>query len=415
MNSMAKNTAWMVGGQYLSVGFQTGYFILLARLLGPAQYGVYMGVVAAAAILCQYTALGSGFVFLRYVSGNHRLHAPYFGNALLASTAVGLPLTLVFAVGSAHLMPGTGILLAVVVGLSDALFAQFATCASLVFQAVEQMQFTAALIFLNNLLRFVVVAVMAGLLRHVSALQWAIGALAVSVLVAIVAILLIVLRLGKPQYSGFRFLGRYTLEGLVFAATCSTVTAYNDLDKVMLNHYGMTVANGIYSAAYRVVNLCTVPITAIYMAAIPTFFSYGESGCEHSIALTRRLLRKSTVVGILSAIGMVIAAPIMPLILGKGYAASVSAVRWLALIPLFRSFQFSAGDVLTGMDRQRLRFGLQTGAVALNLLLNYILIPRYSWVGAAIASLATDGSLAAVMWISLKKVSSSVATVSAAC
>jgi O-antigen/teichoic acid export membrane protein len=186
------------------------------------------------------------------------------------------------------------------------------------------------------------------------------------------------------------------------------VNAYNDLDKVMLNHYGMTAANGIYSLAYRVVNLFTVPITAIYMAAVPTFFSYGVSGCERSIALTRRLLRKSTAVGIASALCMFVAAPILPHILGSGYLPSVSAVRWLALIPLFRSFQWSAADVLTGMDRQRLRMGLQTGAVAFNLILNFILIPRYSWVGAAIASLATDGLLGAVMWMALHRVRSIV-------
>jgi O-antigen/teichoic acid export membrane protein len=34
------------------------------------------------------------------------------------------------------------------------------------------------------------------------------------------------------------------------------------------------------------------------------------------------------------------------------------------------------------------------GAAGLNLLLNFLLIPRWSWQGAAIASLLTDGSLA---------------------
>ena len=64
MNLLTRNAASMFAGQCLSVGFQVGYFVLLARLLIPAEYGIYMGVVALAAILSQYTALGSGFVFL---------------------------------------------------------------------------------------------------------------------------------------------------------------------------------------------------------------------------------------------------------------------------------------------------------------------------------------------------------------
>jgi thiosulfate reductase cytochrome b subunit len=100
------------------------------------------------------------------------LYARYFGNALLASAAVGFPLTLIFAAGASRLMPGTGLLLAAVVGLADALFAQFATCASQVFQAAEQMQFTAALVFLNNLLRFLAVAIMTGLFRRLWFPSW---------------------------------------------------------------------------------------------------------------------------------------------------------------------------------------------------------------------------------------------------
>jgi len=53
----------------------------------------------------------------------------------------------------------------------------------------------------------------------------------------------------------------------VFAVSGSTTSAYNDFDKVMLGHYGMTVANGIYSMAYRVINIATMPIQSIEAAA----------------------------------------------------------------------------------------------------------------------------------------------------
>ena len=45
--------------------------------------------------------------------------------------------------------------------------------------------------------------------------------------------------------------------------------AYNDLDKTMLSHYGMSAANGIYTMAYRVIDLASMPVSSMEDAAEP--------------------------------------------------------------------------------------------------------------------------------------------------
>jgi O-antigen/teichoic acid export membrane protein len=67
-------------------------------------------------------------------------------------------------------------------------------------------------------------------------------------------------------------------------------------------------------------------------------------------------------------------------------------------LPLTRAFQWSAGDALTGAGLQRYRLGTQIVAAVLNLSMNLYLIPRHGWLGAAWASVATDGTLAAMNW-----------------
>jgi O-antigen/teichoic acid export membrane protein len=89
------------------------------------------------------------------------------------------------------------------------------------------------------------------------------------------------------------------------------------------------------------------------------------------------------------------------LVIGKSFANSVSALRWLCLLPVLRSLHLSAGDSLTGAGYQRYRTASQIFAAALNFGLNLILIPRFSWLGAAWASLLTDGSLVAGNWMVL--------------
>jgi O-antigen/teichoic acid export membrane protein len=81
---------------------------------------------------------------------------------------------------------------------------------------------------------------------------------------------------------------------------------------------------------------------------------------------------------------------------GPGFAQSVSALRWLCLIPVFRSVQLMAGCALTGAGLQRYRTTAQVFTVGLNLGLNCWWIPKYGWRGAAVSSLLTDGFIAAM-------------------
>jgi O-antigen/teichoic acid export membrane protein len=85
-------------------------------------------------------------------------------------------------------------------------------------------------------------------------------------------------------------------------------------------------------------------------------------------------------------------------LVGRGFAESATAIRWLCLIPLLRSFHLSAGDAMATGGFQNYRLGCQFLAAGGNLALNVILIPRYGWIGAACASLVTDGALALISW-----------------
>ena len=95
-------------------------------------------------------------------------------------------------------------------------------------------------------------------------------------------------------------------------------------------------------------------------------------------------------------------APLLPHILGAKYAAVGPAIRLLALIPVMRCVHWFLADALRGpMPREYgPRFKL---ARALNIGLNLLILPRWSWVGAAWTSLASDAALmvavyAVVQW-----------------
>jgi O-antigen/teichoic acid export membrane protein len=101
----------------------------------------------------------------------------------------------------------------------------------------------------------------------------------------------------------------------------------------------------------------------------------------------------------------VLFAPLVPVVLGQSYAGVTTAIRWLAILPLLRAMHYFAADALTGAGHQELRTAAQIGVALLNVALNLALIPAYSWQGAAWASIVSDGSLAACLWMILLSLS----------
>jgi O-antigen/teichoic acid export membrane protein len=397
---LVQNAAWLFAGQGLSFVAQGFYFIVLARLLGTTQYGLLAGAFALVGIVGQYSTLGSGTVFLRYVSADHSRFRLYWGNVLISVSILGSLLVIALLLSGRWLVGAQTLPLLLPVGITECLFQQVGACAGQVFQTFEKMKFSAALTLLSSISRCLLAIAMLGLMGKATAWQWAIGSLTVSFLSAGIAVAIVTRRFGLPQFSPSLWLQR-AAEGFVFAISGSTTVVYNDVDKVVLAHFGMNQANGIYSMAYRVVNIGAMPIQSIVGAALPRFFREGAKGISATVPMARVLLRRIAGLGLLVSLGMFVCAPIIPHLVGKSFAESVSALRWLCLIPFFRCFHLSAGDAIAGAGHQKFRLVSQSIAAAGNLLMNLYLVPRYSWHGAAWASLATDGALGAMNWLAL--------------
>jgi O-antigen/teichoic acid export membrane protein len=78
---------------------------------------------------------------------------------------------------------------------------------------------------------------------------------------------------------------------------------------------------------------------------------------------------------------------------GHGFANALLAIRWLCWLPALRGVHQLAGGALTATGRQNYRTVAQFLVAALNVALNLVWIPAHGWIGAAWASLISDGTL----------------------
>ena len=403
---LRRGSLWMIAGQMAALGFQAIYFVLMGRTLGSREYGAFVGVAALVAVLGQFSNCGMEMILLRNVSHDRAQFAVTWGSALRVTAGgfVGL-LGVAMAFGHFFLRPDLRLLVPWI-AVSDGLFGKLAQLAGRALQGTGELRLMAKLIAAMNLGRAVLAMTLFVYARwwggRADALLWARVYWIAPLVVGAIACWMVTARLGWPRFERMRL--RDWSEGFSFSLSTSSISLYNDIDKTFLVGLGQTFAAGIYGAAYRVADVASAPLYSIYAAATPRLFREGAEGVERAHALSNRILYRTFLYGAGAAIALFFGAGLMPRLFGPSFRESVVALRWLCLLPLSRVLHYSWGTTITASASQWNRTATQIAAAILNVALCAWMIPRWSWQGAAIASVLTDGSLAAFSWVVLRSI-----------
>jgi O-antigen/teichoic acid export membrane protein len=400
---MARDAGWVMGGQGFSFVLQAGYFVMLARVLGVEQFGVFAGASAFVSLVTPFSSLGAHLLFMRYVTSDPRQFARYWGNILLSAMAANIVLVTLLWATAAHLLNPASAAVILPVALANCMLGQLIQGVGVIFQTYLMMHLVALWNSILNALRFVAVVVMMLVFHHATASQWAWMSASLTLVVSVLAISVVTVRFGRPKLDP-RLMIASVGEGLLYSMSGSTASAYNDLDKTLLSHYGMNVANGVYTTAYRIIDVAAIPVSSLESASLPRFFEMAKNDISAAVRFAWRILGRTALIGMLMGVAVFLCAPLIPILLGPSFVQSAIALRWLSLIPLFRSIHQITGAALTGTGHQKYRTSAQIAVALLNLGLNLVMIPSHGWLGAAWASLITDGMLgilcfSALTWI----------------
>jgi O-antigen/teichoic acid export membrane protein len=399
----ARNAGWMMLGQCSNFFTQALYFILLARLLQVREYGTFAAAFALVNIVSPYSALGANMLFMRYVTKDRSVAGIYWGNSMVVMSVSSLLLLAVLTAAGPLLTHVRQPLVFVILVIANCLFLQLTQGAGAIFRTFEKMRHAAGLDALANVLRLLTVGILWLTLHRATVLEWCLGVLCCTGVSSAVAVTLVWREIGRPHVD-FGIIRKRLGEGFGFAFAGTTQSVYNDVDKTMLGHYGMTVQNGIYTLAYRVVDFATSPIAALDYAVLPRYFKLSHISFAEVVRLARRTTLVATGIGLAISLCTHLVAPLLPPLVGHGFAEAVVALHWLCWLPPIRAIHRLMGGVLTSTGNQNLRTLAQFLAGGFNFLLNLWLIPAHGWLGAAWSSVATDGILAVmtvagVMWL----------------
>ena len=392
-----KNTFYAQASQLVRVVLQAVYFILIARALSPVGYGAYVSVLALVSFFVAFSSWGSGRLMIRDIALDADGSDVYWGGSLTTLLLIGWAcVVLVCLIGMIVLPAEISLALIFYITVADCLFAAIVNINGYVFQALQKIQYMGLCGIVLSLCRTTGVFVFLWVNFDTTAENWAMFYMVSSCVAAVITTLFVLAKNGFPKFN-FRYL-KMLGDGFSFAAATSANQFSNDIDKVMLSAMVGQAAVGIYGAAYKLINISFSPILALLTATYARFFEKGNQGIHYAFRYALRLSFISLPVGLIIALAFILLAPVVPVIMGDEYAASVTAMRWLAVLPMIKIFQYFGGDALSGAGLQRLRMMVLIAFTVVNVCLNFILIPQYSWKGAIVATLICDSLIAICIW-----------------
>lgn len=406
-SAILRGTLWMLMAHGGRLFIQMAYFVLLSWKLGVTGLGVFSGVVAAFNVISPFSGWGSGSLLVMNVARDVTSFSRNWAKTLKIVLVSSTILVGAGTITGTYLFSGKGAWTVVLcIALADLVFARLLDVSAQAFQAFDKLNYTGTLQLFGQTVRLLAAGAFATLGYH-SVEQWGWFYLSASVVSAITGLVMVRVKLGSPGFSA-QVTRQDVHEGFHFSLALAAKSIYSDVDKTILLKMGTETAAGLYAAAYKVINIAIAPTQALLSASYSHFFRAGQSGARATLGMARRFVWVVTGYGALAGIFLFAVAPLMSWILGPEYAATVSVLRLLALVPLIQGVHYVAADALTGAGFQRHRSAIQVAAGILNILLNLVLIPHYSWRGAAWATLATEAILGLSLWICLLKNSRSV-------
>jgi O-antigen/teichoic acid export membrane protein len=399
-SSLLRDTTHLGFGQGSRLVIQAVYFILVARMLGAGSYGEFASMIAMVSVFSSFSSMGAQNLIIKNIRSNARSANVCFGNGLMLTTVGGVICSMMVLAADMAFRLKISLVLMSAICVSDLLIFKYGELVGFGLIAVGKPFEQSLLSVLSSCFRLAGIGVLALSTKSLSLSLWVYTYTITGLISGAYAFYTGRRSFGRPEYD--LAAAREDLsDGLFFSLSSTATTIYNDIDKVMLGKLADFQGTGIYAAAYRVIDVSLTPVRSLAQAAYPKFFEKGTGGVAATSKYANRLIGKSVLFGAGLFVVLYFSAPLMPHILGDKFQASISALRWLALIPLLRCIHVFLADALSGAGHQRIRSGIQVFVAILNVGANFALMPRYSWRGAAWASLACDGTLALVFWLAL--------------
>lgn len=385
--TIVKNTVVLISGEVVGKFLALVFTIYMARYLQVEGFGILSFGLAFAGMFGLFADIGFFELTIREVSRDKSSALKYFSNIATLKLLIMVPVFgSMFAFINLMGYPLQTVQVVYLLGASMILDS-ISMIFNSTFQAFEEMEYVSIGKIIKNVL--LLGGTFAAIFMGLGILAFPGLYLLASLITLLFNVVISIRKFVVPKLSFDKDFCIWLLkEGVPFWTSSAFVAILNQTDKIMLSFLVDDSAVGIYSAAFRIVyTMNFIPImfvSAIYPATSRLFLTSRDSLKE----LFERSFKYLLIAGILFVIVVNSYSDfIIVRIFGEGYNASVLCLEILVWASLFIFLDVGYSNLLRSTDRQVQVMYVTMLIASLNVVLNLVLIPMYSYIGASYATL----------------------------
>ncbi len=396
---VAFNTVVQILTKGITVIFGLLVTILLTNYLGREGFGNYMYVIALAVIFGAFADWGTATIGAREAAKEKERESRALTNIFLVRLILSLFAALLMVLGAMVIPLQTtnpllvrkaimlGSLILILNTVKASLYVIFQTKLQLQKQSVVDV--TISLLILLISLFFV---------RQQLGLIPLISAFILANLAGIIISLFLAIRTIEFDWRiDKRFIRRLLTESFPMGAILLIFTIDNKIDTVMLGSIKGSGAVGIYAIAYRIYDVLILGAAYFMFTLLPVLSRHSD--------LTRwreklkKIYQKSFdfmfLMGITVVVGIWVFAPLAVKLITQRkfleFSDSIVVLRLLGFALFLAYFNHLTGYTIVALGKQRRYFFIALGALIFNVVTNALVIPKFSYYGAAVVTILTEG------------------------
>lgn len=386
---VAFNTSVQLFGKLITAATSVVVIAYITRYLGIAGYGDYATIFAYLGIFGVFVDLGLFVTTVREISKHPEDEKSILGNMLGLRILLGLVVfSLAYFISLTLPYPDV-VKIGILIGAISHFLMSLNQVPLSSFQARLTMQKAA---FSDIVGRLVLLGLVVWFILNQLGFLYLVGAVTVGNLVVFISNM-IMFELQTVVWPLFNLIvwKKLLITALPMGIVIILATIYFRIDTVMLSVMKGSFDVGVYSAPYKILEVF-LAIPSIFMSSVlPIITKSLASGGENVKAIFRRAFDFLSIMALPLMVGtMVLATPVMVLVAGPDFVLSGPVLKIL-ILALGGTFLNSVMiyTIIAANQQKRLILPYVL-AVIFNIVANFIVIPQYSYFGAAATTVATE-------------------------
>jgi len=387
---ITKNTLVTIAGEIAGKILTLIFMIYAARYLQAEGFGILSFALAFTGIFGIFPDIGFFPLIVREVARDKSAASKYVGNiviikAVLVAGMFGIMCLIINLMG----YPYQTVKAVYILGLAVVLEA-FSMIFRATFQAFEKLEY----ISIGKILKNSLLVSGAFFIMHKG-----LGLIGFAVLYPLASSVSLIYNLGigvkkfvKPKLGiDVKFWKWIMKEGAPFWLSDIFWVIYFSVDSVMLSIIVGDVAVGLYNAAYKLVFTLSFIPTALIASIFPVTSRLYTSSRDTLRFAWEKSFKYLFMLGVAIGVGTTfLADKIILLLYGSEYASSAIALKILIWAEVAVFLSVALVNLLNSINKQIIVTKVTGTLAILNVIMNLLLIPEYSYVGASIATVITE-------------------------